>query len=72
MGDNRQVARREAVERALIHHQIDYSPPGADRPTFLINTTTGRREANLIQAEWYCRGLADASTRLRALLEGKR
>ena len=56
----RPVQRREAVERALIHHRVDYSPPDADRPTFLINTSTGRKAANLAQAEWYCQGLADA------------
>jgi hypothetical protein len=56
---SKQTDRRDAVERALIHHGVDYSPPSTDRPTFVINTTTGRKEANLAQAEWYCQALAD-------------
>ena len=69
----RQTARRDAVERALIHHKIDYSPPGPGRSTFSINTTAGWREANLPQAEWYCQGLADTkklSQATRRLIEG--
>lgn len=56
----RQQARRDAIERALIHHRIDYSPPGAGQPKWLITTTSGRYAADMHQAEWYCRGLADA------------
>jgi hypothetical protein len=52
--------RRDAVERALMHHKVDYSPPSVDRPSFLISTSMGRLSATLYQAEWYCRGLADA------------
>jgi hypothetical protein len=53
------AAKRDAIERALIHHGIDYSPPGTGTPTWLISTHTGRLVATTTQVQWYCRGLAD-------------
>lgn len=54
--------RREAVERALVHHGVEYSPPEAGgRNTWLISVGGDRIEANLAQAEWFCYGLAERS-----------
>jgi murein DD-endopeptidase MepM/ murein hydrolase activator NlpD len=52
--------RRNAIERAFMHHGIDYSPPEeGGRSTWVISTGTGRKTATTTQAEWYCQGLAD-------------
>jgi hypothetical protein len=58
---SRMHQRRDAVERALIHHQVQYSPPEGPggRTTWVIQTGTGAKTATLVQAEWYCQGLAD-------------
>lgn len=59
---NDRDARRDAIESVLISHDIDYSPPGAGRSTFVIQTIVGKKEANMTQAEWYCLGLAEIAT----------
>lgn len=64
---NRAEQRREAVERALIHHDINYSPPEppGGRTTWVLWTTLGPLNATITQAEWYCQGLADKEMRYK-------
>jgi hypothetical protein len=56
--------RRESIERALIHHGIDYSPPDGERPKWIINTNAGRLIVNSTEAVCYCQGLADKERQL--------
>lgn len=49
--------RRQAIEKALIRHGIDYSPPYVGRPKWRIHIWSGPIDASTSEAEWFCRGL---------------
>ena len=53
---------RESLERALIHHGIDYSPPDPSRRgAWLVQLpgTLGRQRMTSDQVYWYVVGVAD-------------
>lgn len=53
---------RDSIERALIHHKVEYSPPGVGQPKFRIHTSsTSLGTVEMIEKEAYCYviGLAD-------------
>lgn len=57
---------RDSIERALIHHGVDYSPPST--PTYSgrawrIQTHSGTKYYNQPEVQAYCQGLADHEAR---------
>lgn len=54
------ASKREAIERALIHHKVDYSPPGGGHSTWRIfSRRSGSVRMTTAQVSAYCMGLAD-------------
>jgi hypothetical protein len=52
--------QRDSIERALIHHAVDYSPPETGgRPTWVIHTGVGTMNMTTREARCYVYGLAD-------------
>lgn len=49
----------------MIHHKMDYSPPGPSNSKWLLRTGIGTIEATSRQVEFYVIGLADAERRER-------
>ena len=61
---------RDSLERALIHHKVDYSPPGEMRNTWIVHTNVlGSIEMTSRDAWCYTVGLADKERLLAAFIE---
>jgi hypothetical protein len=50
---------RDSLERALIHHGIDYSPPGAGQPHWRVATSLGYQQMTSREVWTFCLGLAN-------------
>ena len=60
---------RESLERALIHHGIDYSPPDPSRRgAWLIRPLSNltREQVSSDEVYWYVVGLADGERKAAA------
>ena len=54
---------RDTLERALVHHNIDYSPPFTGRPYWLVTTHLTREKMTSAQVYAFVVGLAMAEFR---------
>jgi hypothetical protein len=63
------AAHRDSIERALVHHNISYSPPEppGGRSSWLVETNIGRQEMTQAQVTAFCAGLATKEQSVRSL-----